>query len=184
MSDQQKQLINGINVSNLKKTADGIRSDPKLGLCEFRVTNQWVNADENRSEAKDFRAGGVECKREKPFHFRAGEPALLEGKDQGANPVEFLLSSLSGCMTTTMAYYAALHEYSIEKMESSYKGELDLQGMFNLDEDVRPGYQKICVHFKIKTDAPKEELERFYHFSPVFDVISKSVPIEVTIETY
>ena len=87
-------------------------------------------------------------------------------------------------MTTTLAYYAALNGYEIKKMESSYVGNLDMQGLFNLDSSVRPGYQKIKVHFKIQTDAPKEELVKYYHFSPVFDVVSKSVPVEVNIETY
>lgn len=87
-------------------------------------------------------------------------------------------------MTTTIAYYTALHGYEIKKMESSYKGDLDLQGIFNLDDNVRPGYQKIEIVFKIQTDAPVEELEKFYHFSPVFDVVSHSVPVKVSIETY
>ena len=108
----------------------------------------------------------------------------MEGKDEGANPVEFLLSALSGCMTTTIACYAALNGHEIKEMESTYKGELDLQGLFGLDPAVRPGYQKIHVKFKIKTDAPVEELEKYYHFSPVYDVVSKSTPVDVVIETY
>jgi len=72
----------------------------------------------------DFYAAGSEQTHKKPFHFQAGEPGLLEGHDEGANPVEFLLSGLSGCMTTTIAYYAALNGYEIKKMESTYKGHL------------------------------------------------------------
>jgi len=87
-------------------------------------------------------------------------------------------------MTTTIAYYAALNGYEIKKMESTYKGKLDLQGLLDLDPTVRPGYQKIQVEFKIQTSAPAEELEKYYHFSPVYDVVSKSTPVEVKIETY
>ena len=177
-------MINGINTSGLKKTVGNIKNDPSLARCEFRVHNQWVNGDENRSETYEFYAAGAEQKHKEKFHFQAGEPELLEGQDKGANPVEFLLSALSGCMTTTIAFYAALNGHKINKMESSYKGELDLQGIFNLDPKVRPGYQKIHVQFKIQTDAAVEELEQYYHFSPVYDVISKSVPISVSIETY
>ena len=87
-------------------------------------------------------------------------------------------------MTTTIAYYAALNGYTIEKMESTYKGKVDLQGIFNLDPSVRPGCQNIEIHFKIKTDAPPKEIKNYYPFSPVYDVVSRSVPIHVTIETY
>ena len=161
-----------------------MKNDPSLARCEFRLRNQWVNGDENRSEAHDFYAGGAEQQHKQKFHFQAGEPGLLEGKDEGANPVEFLLSALSGCMTTTIAYYAALNNHEIKKMESTYKGELDLQGLLGLDAKVRPGYQKIHVLFKIQTDAPVKALDQYYHFSPVYDVVSKSVPLEVRIETY
>lgn len=180
----QKNTINGVNVSGLKKTVEDIKKDPSLARCEFRLRNQWVNGDENRSEAHDFYAAGAEQTHKQKFDFQAGEPQVMEGQDNGANPVEFLLSALSGCMTTTIAYYAALSGYEIKKMESTYTGDLDLQGLFNLDPKVRPGYQKIDVCFKIQTDAPIEELEQYYHFSPVYDVVSKSVPVNVNIETY
>jgi hypothetical protein len=31
---------------------------------------------------------------------------------------------------------------------------------------------------------PKEHFEKYYTFSPVYDVVSKSVPVDVKIETY
>ncbi len=186
MAQQQARqaMINGINTVSLQNTVTEIQKDPSLGKCEFRVHNQWVNGDENRSQTHDFYAAGSEHEHKHTFNFKAGEPELLAGHDNGANPVEYLLSSLSGCMTTTIAYYAALNGHTIKKMESDYKGELDLQGIFGLDSSVRPGYKKIQIIFKIQTDAPAEELEKYYHFSPVYDVVSKSVPVEVKIETY
>ncbi|KTD71534.1 OsmC family protein [Legionella tucsonensis] len=177
------QEINGINTQALKKTIGEIQKNPELAKCEFRVHNEWINGDENTSEAYKFYAACNEQMHKKTFKFHAGEPELLAGHDKGANPVEFLLSGLSACMTTTIAYYAALNGYKIKNMDSDFKGELDLQGIFNLDPDVRPGYQKIYAKFKIETDAPVEKLKEFYPFSPVYDVVSKSVPIEVIIET-
>ena len=176
--------INGVNTDGLKETVGQISENPELGKCEFRLHNDWVNGDENRSTACSFYAAGGEQKHKQEFKFQAGEPPLLQGKDDGANPVEFLLSGLSGCMTTTIAYYAALNGETIEKMESTYEGDLDLQGLLGLDKNVRPGYQQIRVNFKIKTKAPAEHIEKYYPFSPVYDVVSKSVPVDVKIETY
>ena len=184
MTDNSEKNLNGVNTIGLTKTVEDIKKDPTLAQCEFRVKNQWVSGGENQSQACDFYAAGAERQHKKTFGFKADEPELLEGTDEGANPVEFLLSALSGCMTTTIAYYAALNGHEIKAMESSYSGALDLQGIFNLDPNVRPGFQKIQVKFKIKTDAPVEALESYYHFSPVYDVVSKSVPVEVVIETY
>ncbi|ABQ56011.1 OsmC family protein [Legionella pneumophila serogroup 1] len=186
MDDNYKvsSMINGVDIATLKKTIGTIQKDPKLGQCEFRLKNEWINGDSNRSYVDTFYAASSEQHHKKQFHFQAGEPPLLAGHDEGANPVEFLLSALSGCMTTTIVYYAALNGHVIEEMESSYKGDLDLRGIFNLDQSIRPGYQKIHIHFKIKTDATPEEIKKYYPFSPVYDVVSNSVPVEVTIEIY
>ena len=69
-------------------------------------------------------------------------------------------------------------------MESTYEGDLNLQGLLGLAENVRPGFQNIRVHFKINSSAPKEHFEKYYTFSPVYDVVSESVPVDVKIETY
>jgi uncharacterized OsmC-like protein len=185
MSREQtaEQEINGVNTSALKKTIDEVQKNPEMAKCEFRVHNEWINGDENKSEAYKFYAACDEQMHKKTFEFHAGEPELLAGHDKGANPVEFLLSSLSACMTTTITYYAALDGYKIKSMDSDFKGELDLQGLFNLDPKIRPGFQKIYAKFKVETDAPVSKLQEYYHFSPVYDVISKSVPIDVSIET-
>ena len=184
MTTVETDQVNGVDTHVLRKTVEAVSENPDMGRCEFRVCNNWVNGDLNRSSTRDFYAACSEQQHKETFHFQAGEPALMAGNDEGANPVEFLLSALSGCMTTTVAYYAALNGITIQKMESIYKGQLDLRGLFNLDKTVRPGYQKIQVHFKIETDAPKEELVDFFRFSPVYDVVSKSVPVEISVETY
>jgi len=96
MTNRERDGLNGVNTAALKKTVDQISEKPELGRCEFRLTNEWVNGDENHSSVKDFYAAGAEQQHKQAFHFQAGEPTLLEGKDEGANPVEFLLSALSG----------------------------------------------------------------------------------------
>jgi hypothetical protein len=67
-------------------------------------------------------------------------------------------------------------------MESDFTGDLDLNGFLGLKEDVRPGYQRIRATFRLKSDAPAEQLKELVKFSPVYDVVSKSVPVEVRVE--
>ena len=79
---------------------------------------------------------------------------------------------------------AALHEtYEalIESLESDFKGNLDLRGFLDLGKNVEKGYQKIEATFRVKTDASNEEISALYQFSPVYSMVSKSVPIEVKI---
>lgn len=71
-------------------------------------------------------------------------------------------------------------------METSFSGDLDLHGFLGLDENVRNGYEKIKVVFKIKTDAQKEKLQELVQLvqkrSPVFDIVSCPTPVEVSLE--
>ena len=80
------------------------------------------------------------------------------GNDQGANPVEYALAALAGCLTTSLIYHAAARGIEIEEVESTLKGDLDLQGFLGLSEKVRNGYEQIDVSFRIISDAPREKL--------------------------
>lgn len=176
-------VMNGVSTDELSKTVDTIRQAPELGQCRFRAHNEWIDGGNNHVKVKDFYAAGQEVtSRPKPFEFDADEPPLLLGQDRGANPVEYLLSALSSCMTTSMVYHAAANGIRIEELQSDFEGDLDLQGFLGLGENVRPGYQEIRATFRVKSDAPVETLESFTKFSPVYDVVSKSVPVRVKIE--
>jgi len=61
-----------------------------------------VDGGENVSTNRDFYGAGREDdSRREPFVFTNGEPPVLLGANEGANPVEFLLHALAGCVTTT-----------------------------------------------------------------------------------
>ena len=67
-------------------------------------------------------------------------------------------------------------------MESTLEGDLDLRGFLGVKDDVRPGYRNIRVYFKVKSDAPAEQLKELCKFSPVFDMVTNQVPVEIMIE--
>ena len=56
-----------------------------------------------------------------------------------------------------------------------------------LDENVRSGYENIRVKFKVDADASAEELDELVEWaqkrSPVFDIVSNAVPVDVELET-
>jgi uncharacterized OsmC-like protein len=93
---------------------------------------------------------------------------------------------LASCLTTSMVYHAAAHGIHIQEVESSLEGDIDLHGFLALDQNVRNGFPRIRVNFKIKADVPDEELIEVAQIgpthSPVFDSLSKGMPIWVTAE--
>ena len=65
------------------------------------------------------------------------------------------------------------------------EGDIDLQGILGLSNQVRNGYEKIRVDFTIRGDAPAEKLEQIVEQSrarsAVFDVITNGVPVEISV---
>lgn len=173
--------VNGIDTGALKEACTKIQNKPELGKSRFRVHNKWKSGGNNNGTVQGYYAVGQEHQHASSMQFTADEPPELLGTDTGANPVEHLLSALSSCMTTIIAYLAATRGYKIESMESDFEGELDVRGFLGLSKDVPMGYQKIKATFKIKTDAPEKELAEMYHYSPVYSMVSAAVPIEVKI---
>ena len=176
-------VVNGVNVDGLSATVDAIKAAPAIAKLSFRVHNQWKGAGENCSTVDGFYGAGQERRRDKPFFLKADEPPVLIGGDAAANPVEDLLHALASCLTTSMVYHAAARGIRIEQVESVFEGDLDLRGFLDLDRDVRKGYQAIRVHFRIKADAPEEQLQEIVRLgtghSPVFDSLTRGVPVSV-----
>ncbi len=179
---------NGVNVDQLFATINAIKDNPGLAKFKFRAANEWVNGGHNRTAIKDFYGAGQEdATRRQTFVFDNDEPAVLLGEDNGANPVEFVLHALAGCLTTSLVYHAAAQGIKIEAVESKFEGELDLRGFLGMSENVRNGYQNIRVTFKIKADAPEEKLKELCELaqkrSPVFDIITNPTPVSVQLAT-
>ena len=184
METTATKTINGVDVTALSETIGAIESDPKLARSEFRARNEWIDGGLNRTEVQGFFAAGQEdASRQEPFTFDADEPPVLLGENRGANPVEYALQALASCLTTTIVYHAAARGIEIDGVRAKLEGDLDLQGCLDLDEEVRNGYQQIRVKFEIDgdlTDEQKRELcELGQARSPVFDIITNGVPVEV-----
>lgn len=186
MKVQTKQVTNGVDVARLFETIAAVKAQPELARFQFRLTNQWMGGGENRSDITGFYGCNQEMKHAQPFAMTADEPDVLLGDDKGANPVEYLLHALAGCVTSSMIYHAAAKGIAIESVESSLEGEIDLRGFLGLDPSVRNGYQQIRMNLKIKADATDEQIEQLGcfgpSFSPVFDSVTRGVPVAVTAE--
>ena len=100
---EDKIVINGVDTSRLFNTMEAIKAEPGLAKFNFRATNQWIKGGHNRSTIKDFYGAGEEdASRQQPFTLDADEPDVLLGEDKGANPVEYVLHALAGCLTNRL----------------------------------------------------------------------------------
>jgi uncharacterized OsmC-like protein len=176
---------NGVNVDKLFETIDLIKKDPQIAKFRFKAANKWITGGHNRTTVKDFDGACARHLRNESFVYDEDEPPILLGNDKGANPVEYALTALAGCLTTSLVYHASARGIKIDEIESTLKGDLDLRGFLGMDDKVRNGYQNIEVAFKIKSDASKEQLEELVNLaqqrSPVFDIVSNPTPVNVSL---
>jgi uncharacterized OsmC-like protein len=178
--------INGVDVDQLLTTIGQIRNNPSLGRFQFRTANKWLNGTHNQAAITGFHGAGREFNHAKNMVFNIDEPPVLGGKDEGGNPVEYLLVALSGCLTTTLVAHAAAKGIPVKKVESRIEGDIDLRGFLGISEEVSVGFEKIRVFYKIEADvseAQKEELVRMAQkYSPVYNTITHQTPVSVQLE--
>jgi len=181
-----EQTVNGFKSKDIMDTVGAIQSNPEIAKFKFRARNKWISGGHNRSSIQDFYGGCTEDDtRKEPFVFDNSEPPILLGNNEGANPVEFILHGLAGCMTTTMMLHAAANGIVVDHVESFLEGDLDVQGLLGLNESIRNGYQGIKVSFKIEgdlTDEQRQKLVSFAYKSPVFDIVTNKVPVSLSLQ--
>jgi uncharacterized OsmC-like protein len=176
-------IVNGVDLGTLGGTVSAIQSDPELGACHFRATNQWVDGTLNRSTVSGFYGAKQEIAHKQNFGLVADEPAILAGNDDGANPVEHLLHALASCMTTSIIAHAAVRGVSIKELESELEGDIDLNGFLGLSEATPKGFTKIRVKFHVRADhKDMETIRALPDFSPVLNTLIQGVPVDVTVD--
>jgi uncharacterized OsmC-like protein len=186
MTRMTDRIRNGVDTEQMFGTLDAITADPSLAPFQFRVSNEWLGGAHNRSTIQRFYGAGQEdTSREQPFTIDAGEPAVLLGHDTGANPAEALLHALAACLTTTIVYFAAARGVRLTHVSSTLEGDMDVRGALGLSDEVRNGFDRIRVSFRLEGDAPEEKLQeivaRARARSAVYDMVAHGVPTTVAL---
>ncbi len=184
MTTHISKTCNGLDLEQMGQTVKALQKNPALAQFQFRAHNRWIDGGENRSTIKDFYgAGSEDTSRSEAFVFTNGEPPVLLGHNEGANPVEFLLHALAGCVTTTTVLHAAARGIKLRKLSTELTGNIDLQGLLALDDSVPAGYESIRIRMDIEADCSDEDLAELIAFaqrhSPVCNTVCRPVPVTI-----
>jgi uncharacterized OsmC-like protein len=176
--------INGLDVQAAVDTIAAIKANKDLARFQFRARNKWISGGENRSSIRDFYGARREDdSRSMAFEFTNGEPPVLLGNNEGANPVEFLLHALAGCVTTTFVLHAMARGITIHELSTELEGDLDLQGLLGLDDSVPAGYEQIRIRMHVTADCSDHVLEDLLAYaqqhSPVCNTVCRPVPVVI-----
>jgi uncharacterized OsmC-like protein len=181
---EKATYLNGLNVPVAIGTIEAIKADKSLARFQFRARNQWIGGGQNHSQIRDFYGAGREDdSRNTAFEYINGEPPVLLGNNESANPAEFLLHSLAGCVTTTFVLHAVARGITIREISTYLEGEVDLRGLLGLDESIPAGYEQIRIRIDVKADCSDAELDDLLAYaqqhSPICNTICRPVPVTV-----
>lgn len=179
--------INGVDVEQLFGTIEAVKGHADIALFKFRAHTKWLTGGYCQTTIKDFYGALQEdTSRSRPFMLEGDEPAVLLGEDRGPNAVETILHALASCLSIGIVYNASAMGIKVNALSFDLDGELDLRAFLGLTEHVRPGYRSINVAVRLDAEAPAENLEALLAYvkqtSPVLDMISKPVPVSITMQ--
>ncbi len=120
------------------------------------------------------------------FKMVIDEPKELGGTDHGANPVEYLLGALSGCINVVGHIVAKEMGFTFDGMEIEIEGGLNPAKFMGKKSADRTGFQSINVRIQLNTDADKDTLEKWLKVveerCPVSDNLGNATPISITLK--
>lgn len=182
-----RQPMNGVDVPRLFATLDAVKAQPEAAQFQFRAVNRWLRGTHSRTTIDEFFGVGQEQRHVRQYTSDADHPEVLVGGDNAPSPVEHVLHGLAGCITAGIGNIASARGIELTEVESHLEGDIDLQGLLGLSDEVRNGFQRIRARFRIIGDASDEALQAVVKQardrSAVLDIIANGVPVDLEIET-
>ena len=178
---------NGVDTETLFATLDAVRAQPELAKFQFRATTRWIAGTHNRTTVHDFHGAGSEQTHAQAFIIDADHPAVLVGEDHAPTPAEHLLQALGSCLMSGLANIAAARGVELGEVTARIEGDIDLLGIFGLDQGVRNGFESVRVVFHVQSAAEAEALTRLVEQarrrSAVYDVLTNGVAVTIDVAT-
>ena len=178
MSTNTSNLINGIDVDALRGAIDAISQDPAAGQSRWAIRSEWVGGARSDHHIEGTEIGGERLDRR--FTLSIDEPLELCGTNEYANPQEYLLSALNGCMMVGYVAVAALMGIELTRLEVETTGDIDLRGFLGIDASVAAGYESLQQTVRIAADVPDEQLQQLHAIvlatSPNYFNVTRAIP--------
>ena len=120
------------------------------------------------------------------FRLIVDEPTDLGGTDEHANPVEYLLAGLAGCINVVGHLVAKELGFSIQKLHIEVTGNINPIKLFGVSDAERAGFKEIELKLVPETNASIETLAEWLRIvqerCPVKDNLANSTPVKVSVE--
>ena len=112
----------------------------------------------------------------------ADEVEGLGGNDKGPNPGTFGRAALGSCLAIGYAMSAAALGVSLASIEVDIETDYDARGMFDVDDNVSPGWSGIRYYVRVESSAGEEAVMRVIEHadkhSPLLDGFARAHAIQ------
>lgn len=160
--------MNNINVERLSATSEATKNTPSSRFLPFSVNLTWEDGTRNRAVIRDFSS------------LTLAEPEEFGGKNEGPNPVEYLLTGAIGCFSITLELILSQREIKLNAYHATIEGKVDMAAFFG-HIDGKKGVQGITLHVSVDADAPQNEIQDAIHQawrqSIVFNTLKPTVHV-------
>ncbi|GHD78502.1 putative OsmC-like protein [Salinibacterium amurskyense] len=113
--------------------------------------------------------------------FHIDEPEGLAGDDLAASPVEIALGALIACQVVVFRLYAQALSIPFDDISVKAEGDLDVRGLFGIDDTVRNGFGAIRLNITITGPESQERYDELREavdaHCPVLDLFANPTPI-------
>ena len=95
--------------------------------------------------------------------FIIDQPTAMGGEGLGANPLEYFLSSIAGCIGAIGRIISNQKKLNVRGIKVDVIGEIDKDFLMGTTTEGRAGFVNILTIVDIDADMSKEEKENFLH---------------------
>jgi uncharacterized OsmC-like protein len=178
-----QNTINGIQVEAVQDLAERITANPAEGMAAFNVNTRWLGGTRTETVVDHWKLGGKVLLRD--HAIRTDEPNELAGSNLHANPQEVLMAAINACMMVGYVAVSSIMGITLESLEITTEGTLDLRGFLDLDRGVKPGYHELHYTVRIKGDGTPEQFKEVHEIvrrtSPNFSNASTAIQMHPTL---
>ena len=185
MADANSSANNGVNVEALIAAREALAKSPGAAQFKWRAACEWKNGTHSHSTVEGYYGLGQEQHHKRTFIFDADHPEVFASEDHGATPVEYVLVGLASCLTAGIAAVAQHRNIQLRSVTATIEGDMDIQGIFGIDSDVRNGFGGIKVTYDIDANAKREDIEALVaqsqKRSAVYDIVTNPTNVTVVV---
>lgn len=153
----------------MMKTIEAIKANPRSANVFFKANTELLEDVRCSAQVRNFPPMIID------------EPPELGGHNAGPNPVELVLVALGACQEIVYSAYASVMGIKLDSVKVSLKGDIDLKGMFGLDDITPAGFKNISFETNIVSDSDEETLKKLINtvekHCPVMDTLSREISI-------